>query len=151
MPKLHDRSSGLVMTRCVVIELRSNTCPQLALIYGSYPERFCWTPLSPTPSLNSSNFQFVNSLSFDHPEDMPPASRNSSISSASTSSSRYSDMKKKFNCNFPACGKSFSRSEHLHRHALNHKEGTNTCLRCSAHFRRRDLLGRFQLSNDSWN
>jgi hypothetical protein len=24
---------------------------------------------------------------------------------------------------------------------LNHKDGNNTCLRCSAHFRRRDLLG----------
>lgn len=72
------------------------------------------------------------------------SSRSSSISSASTTSSKYADMKKKFSCNFPACGKSFSRSEHLHRHALNHKEGTNTCLRCSAHFRRRDLLGTSQ-------
>ncbi|KAG9246969.1 hypothetical protein BJ878DRAFT_238362 [Calycina marina] len=73
------------------------------------------------------------------------ASRSTSISSSSTasSSSKYSaDLKKKFSCNFPACGKSFSRSEHLHRHALNHKEGTNTCQRCSAHFRRRDLLDR---------
>jgi len=71
------------------------------------------------------------------------SSRSSSISSASTASSKYSaDAKKKFSCTFPACGKSFSRSEHLHRHALNHKEGNNTCLRCSAHFRRRDLLDR---------
>ncbi|CZR61420.1 uncharacterized protein PAC_11316 [Phialocephala subalpina] len=74
----------------------------------------------------------------------PTSSRSSSISSASTSSSKCSDagIKKKFSCNHPSCGKSFSRSEHLHRHALNHKDGNNTCLRCSAHFRRRDLLDR---------
>jgi len=74
---------------------------------------------------------------------MPQANtRSSSISSTSSSGSKGSDIKKKFCCNFPSCGKSFSRSEHLHRHALNHKEGNNTCLRCSAHFRRRDLLDR---------
>ena len=74
----------------------------------------------------------------------PPSTRSSSISSASTSSSKSSSdgIKKKFGCGFPGCGKSFSRSEHLHRHALNHKDGNNTCLRCSAHFRRRDLLGK---------
>lgn len=74
----------------------------------------------------------------------PTSSRSSSISSASSSSSKGSDagIKKKFGCSHPGCGKSFSRSEHLHRHALNHKDGNNTCLRCSAHFRRRDLLDR---------
>jgi hypothetical protein len=75
----------------------------------------------------------------------PTSTRSSSISSASTSSSKNSEgVKKKFGCSFPNCGKSFSRSEHLHRHALNHKDGNNTCLRCSAHFRRRDLLGKLQ-------
>ncbi|RDW59882.1 hypothetical protein BP6252_12969 [Coleophoma cylindrospora] len=69
-------------------------------------------------------------------------SRNSSISSASSSASTTAAAKKKFSCSHPGCGKSFSRSEHLHRHALNHKDGNNTCLRCSAHFRRRDLLDR---------
>lgn len=76
---------------------------------------------------------------------MPSTStRSHSISSNSTTSSKSSNdgIKKKFCCTFPACGKSFSRSEHLHRHALNHKDGNNTCLRCSAHFRRRDLLDR---------
>ncbi|KAH7419567.1 hypothetical protein BKA64DRAFT_699593 [Cadophora sp. MPI-SDFR-AT-0126] len=74
----------------------------------------------------------------------PTSTRSSSISSASTTSSKNSDtsIKKKFGCSFPNCGKSFSRSEHLHRHALNHKDGNNTCQRCSAHFRRRDLLDR---------
>ncbi|KAK0128295.1 hypothetical protein ONS95_000270 [Cadophora gregata] len=74
----------------------------------------------------------------------PTSTRSSSISSASTNSSKNSDtsIKKKFGCSFPNCGKSFSRSEHLHRHALNHKDGNNTCQRCSAHFRRRDLLDR---------
>jgi len=74
----------------------------------------------------------------------PTNTRSSSISSSSTASSKCSDagIKKKFGCSFPGCGKSFSRSEHLHRHALNHKDGNNTCLRCMAHFRRRDLLDR---------
>ncbi|KAL5322816.1 hypothetical protein ACEPPN_010795 [Leptodophora sp. 'Broadleaf-Isolate-01'] len=74
----------------------------------------------------------------------PTTTRSSSISSATTTSSKNSDtsIKKKFSCSFPNCGKSFSRSEHLHRHALNHKDGNNTCQRCSAHFRRRDLLDR---------
>lgn len=78
-----------------------------------------------------------------HPTMAPTSTRSASISSSSTSSSKSqaSEMKKKFSCNFADCGKSFSRSEHLHRHALNHKDGTNTCMRCSAHFRRRDLLG----------
>lgn len=76
--------------------------------------------------------------------------RSSSVSSASSGNSTSSPksnkgsgngIKKKFACSHDGCGKSFSRSEHLHRHALNHKDGDNTCLRCSAHFRRRDLLG----------
>ena len=81
----------------------------------------------------------------------PTSSRSSSISSSSsTSSSKNSEgVKKKFGCSFPSCGKSFSRSEHLHRHALNHKDGNNTCVRCSAHFRRRDLLGMHMTSNAS--
>ena len=62
------------------------------------------------------------------------STRSSSISSASTTSSKNSDtsIKKKFRCSFPNCGKSFFRSEHLNRHALNHKDGKNTCQRCSA-------------------
>ncbi|TGO13871.1 hypothetical protein BTUL_0062g00450 [Botrytis tulipae] len=75
------------------------------------------------------------------------SSRTSSISSTSSSKSLNDSTnagigKKKFCCSFAGCGKSFSRSEHLHRHALNHKDGNHTCLRCRAHFRRRDLLGR---------
>lgn len=68
----------------------------------------------------------------------------------SSSPSSPPALKKKFACAHPGCGKSFSRSEHLHRHALNHKDGNNTCLRCSAHFRRRDLLGRCHLGS-SWS
>jgi hypothetical protein len=50
---------------------------------------------------------------------------------------------KEFRCTWANCTKSFSRAEHLHRHALNHDEerANNTCLRCSAVFKRRDLLG----------
>jgi len=70
--------------------------------------------------------------------------RSSSLSTTISKSSQdgVGGIKKKFSCTFAACGKSFSRSEHLHRHALNHKDGNNTCMRCSAHFRRRDLLDR---------
>ncbi|PQE14028.1 C2H2 zinc finger protein [Rutstroemia sp. NJR-2017a BBW] len=72
----------------------------------------------------------------------PTSSRTASISSTSSSTKLSTIGKKKFCCSFPSCGKSFSRSEHLHRHALNHKDGNHTCLRCRAHFRRRDLLDR---------
>lgn len=53
---------------------------------------------------------------------------------------------KEFRCTVGTCTKSFSRAEHLHRHALNHDEerANNTCLRCSAVFKRRDLLGEHQ-------
>jgi hypothetical protein len=64
-----------------------------------------------------------------------------SSSSSSVPSSDSNTPAKKFKCTYPGCTKSFSRSEHLHRHALNHKDGDQTCVRCSAHFRRRDLLG----------
>ncbi|RFU31571.1 hypothetical protein B7463_g4787, partial [Scytalidium lignicola] len=72
------------------------------------------------------------------------SSRSSSVSSAASPSTIavQAIVKKKFPCAYPGCGKSFSRSEHLHRHALNHQDGNNTCQRCSAHFRRRDLLER---------
>jgi hypothetical protein len=33
---------------------------------------------------------------------------------------------------------------------LNHKDGNNTCLRCSAHFRRRDLLGKLLVTQLSF-
>ncbi|KAH7399851.1 fungal-specific transcription factor domain-containing protein [Cadophora sp. MPI-SDFR-AT-0126] len=51
---------------------------------------------------------------------------------------------KEFRCTFGTCTKSFSRAEHLHRHALNHDEtkGVNTCERCKAVFKRKDLLDR---------
>ncbi|KAI1413852.1 fungal-specific transcription factor domain-containing protein [Hypoxylon sp. FL1857] len=47
-----------------------------------------------------------------------------------------------FTCNHDGCGKSFSRSEHLHRHQKNHTDGDATCSRCRAHFKRQDLLER---------
>jgi len=51
---------------------------------------------------------------------------------------------KEYRCTWGNCSKSFSRAEHLHRHALNHDEtkGNFTCQRCQAVFRRRDLLGK---------
>ncbi|KAI0173250.1 fungal-specific transcription factor domain-containing protein [Hypoxylon sp. FL1284] len=47
-----------------------------------------------------------------------------------------------FTCTHDDCGKSFSRSEHLHRHQKNHTDGNATCPRCRAHFKRQDLLER---------
>ncbi|KAG0651214.1 Nicotinate catabolism cluster-specific transcription factor [Hyphodiscus hymeniophilus] len=50
---------------------------------------------------------------------------------------------KEFRCSFGHCTKSFSRAEHLHRHALNHNDGNGTtCARCNAVFKRKDLLDR---------
>lgn len=49
---------------------------------------------------------------------------------------------KKFECTHEGCNKRFTRLEHMQRHALNHSgAGDFTCPRCSAHFRRPDLLG----------
>lgn len=51
---------------------------------------------------------------------------------------------KEFRCTWKGCLKSFSRAEHLHRHALNHNEDNGAaCERCSAVFKRKDLLGTF--------
>lgn len=49
---------------------------------------------------------------------------------------------KRFECTHEGCSKRFTRLEHMQRHALNHSgAGDFTCSRCSAHFRRPDLLG----------
>ncbi|KAJ5785667.1 uncharacterized protein N7503_010879 [Penicillium pulvis] len=47
-------------------------------------------------------------------------------------------------CQYPSCTKSFTRAEHLRRHALNHEQPRHgfTCERCSVHFQRPDLLER---------
>lgn len=50
---------------------------------------------------------------------------------------------KKFACDFDGCGRAFTRSEHLQRHLLNHTAGESTCERCRAHFKRKDLLGKW--------
>ncbi|POS74781.1 hypothetical protein DHEL01_v206823 [Diaporthe helianthi] len=50
---------------------------------------------------------------------------------------------KRFGCSHEGCNKRFTRLEHMQRHALNHSgAGDYTCPRCSAHFRRPDLLDR---------
>ncbi|KAI0012442.1 fungal-specific transcription factor domain-containing protein [Xylariaceae sp. FL0662B] len=50
--------------------------------------------------------------------------------------------RRRFTCTHEGCGRSFSRSEHLHRHQKNHTDGDATCPRCRAHFKRQDLLDR---------
>lgn len=52
---------------------------------------------------------------------------------------------KKHVCEWQDCGKSFSRSDHLQRHQLNHISAGSTCQRCRAHFKRPDLLERHML------
>ncbi|EED15608.1 conserved hypothetical protein [Talaromyces stipitatus ATCC 10500] len=53
-------------------------------------------------------------------------------------------------CEYPGCEKSFTRAEHLRRHALNHEQPHNglTCERCSVHFRRPDLLARHMMRHE---
>ncbi|KAJ5083769.1 hypothetical protein N7456_013196 [Penicillium angulare] len=53
-------------------------------------------------------------------------------------------------CQYPNCTKSFTRAEHLRRHALNHEQPRHgfTCERCSVHFQRPDLLERHMLRHD---
>jgi hypothetical protein len=53
---------------------------------------------------------------------------------------------KKFTCQNDGCGRTFTRAEHLQRHLLNHSNGEYTCDRCRAHFKRRDLLGKDNIS-----
>ncbi|KAJ5709942.1 hypothetical protein N7493_009534 [Penicillium malachiteum] len=57
---------------------------------------------------------------------------------------------KKHACQYPGCSKSFTRAEHLRRHALNHEQPRYgfTCERCSVHFQRPDLLERHMLRHD---
>lgn len=56
---------------------------------------------------------------------------------------------RKFVCDNAGCGRSFTRAEHLQRHLLNHSTGEHTCDRCRAHFKRRDLLGKRNISYHS--
>ncbi|KAI9049973.1 hypothetical protein LZ554_006119 [Drepanopeziza brunnea f. sp. 'monogermtubi'] len=98
-----------------------------------------------TRSSSISSASTTSSSSSSNSSSHPNSSSSSTPTPTATSTPKDADApptKKKFACSFPSCGKSFSRSEHLHRHALNHKDGNNTCQRCSAHFRRRDLLDR---------
>ncbi|KAI1497854.1 fungal-specific transcription factor domain-containing protein [Biscogniauxia marginata] len=57
-------------------------------------------------------------------------------------SQENSAARRHFICDIDACGRSFTRSEHLHRHQKNHTNGDATCTRCRAHFKRQDLLER---------
>lgn len=52
------------------------------------------------------------------------------------------ESKKPHACTFAGCTKSFTRAEHLRRHALNHEASDSCCERCGVHFTRPDLLAR---------
>ncbi|EPE36707.1 C2H2 and C2HC zinc finger [Glarea lozoyensis ATCC 20868] len=58
------------------------------------------------------------------------------------SSKHTHGITKRYICKYEGCTKSFSRSDHLKRHNLNHTTGKSTCPRCSVHFYRQDLLDR---------
>ncbi|KAL4864481.1 hypothetical protein BDV12DRAFT_176159 [Aspergillus spectabilis] len=49
-------------------------------------------------------------------------------------------MANRHHCPVPGCGKSFSRPSHLQRHVLNHSKSQWICSRCTASFKRPDLL-----------
>ncbi|CRG87926.1 putative transporter C1039,04 [Talaromyces islandicus] len=73
------------------------------------------------------------------------------VLSAATFRTEYAPNPMKNNtCEYPGCGKSFTRAEHLRRHALNHEQPHNgfTCDRCSVHFLRPDLLARHMMRHD---
>ena len=68
-------------------------------------------------------------------------SEGSDFSSSSTVRRSPRENRKQYICTFENCNKSFTRSDHLQRHRLNHGTG-KACPRCSVHFNRSDLLDR---------
>ncbi|KAG8162530.1 hypothetical protein KVR01_008295 [Diaporthe batatas] len=71
------------------------------------------------------------------------ASGSSSGATGGRTTSAKKQSPKRFECTHEGCNKRFTRLEHMQRHALNHSgAGDFTCARCSAHFRRPDLLDR---------
>lgn len=52
-----------------------------------------------------------------------------------------------FKCSISGCEKSFTRAEHLHRHALNHTNVDWPCDLCTVNFKRKDLLGKCRMTN----
>ncbi|KAH8664598.1 fungal-specific transcription factor domain-containing protein [Xylariales sp. PMI_506] len=90
-----------------------------------------------------TNFQLDNALASDQRMEKRQKQSSSSSSSGSVSGDgNTTAVTKNFVCTHSGCGKRFTRAEHMQRHALNHTAGTATCPRCSAHFKRPDLLER---------
>ncbi|KAK8864734.1 hypothetical protein IAR55_001990 [Kwoniella newhampshirensis] len=52
-----------------------------------------------------------------------------------------------YRCTYTGCSKTFTRKDHLHRHAANHSEETHDCERCGREFKRPDLLQRHEKRN----
>jgi hypothetical protein len=67
--------------------------------------------------------------------------KGSDFSSSSTVQKTPRENRKQYICTYENCNKSFTRSDHLQRHRLNHGTG-KACPRCSVHFNRPDLLDR---------
>ncbi|KAG9239301.1 fungal-specific transcription factor domain-containing protein [Amylocarpus encephaloides] len=69
-------------------------------------------------------------------------SQDEEVHTSFTAQTVQNGQRKKYDCKHENCDKSFSRSDHLQRHTLNHSTGSSTCPRCSLHFQRPDLLDR---------
>ncbi|WWC88956.1 uncharacterized protein L201_003871 [Kwoniella dendrophila CBS 6074] len=52
-----------------------------------------------------------------------------------------------FFCTYEGCSKSFTRKDHLYRHAANHSSETFNCPKCNRPFKRVDLLQRHEKRN----
>ncbi|WWD03172.1 hypothetical protein V865_001219 [Kwoniella europaea PYCC6329] len=52
-----------------------------------------------------------------------------------------------FRCTYQGCSKTFTRKDHLFRHAANHSTDTFNCPRCTRPFKRLDLLQRHEKRN----
>ncbi|WVQ99764.1 hypothetical protein IAU59_006906 [Kwoniella sp. CBS 9459] len=72
----------------------------------------------------------------------PAAAGPSTSASTSTGSNTHS-----FECEFQGCRKTFTRKDHLLRHAANHSPETFDCPKCTRPFKRLDLLQRHEKRN----
>lgn len=130
---------------------RESKTPSLSPIYATfvrahYLHSVCWESLSllPTP------VQITPSPKMDRQDErgaraIHVAARTGS-GAIDGSSARRSHNPKRFECTHPGCNKRFTRMEHMQRHSLNHTAGDSACPRCSATFKRPDLLGNQTLS-----
>lgn len=104
-------------------------------------------------SIPASPFLEFTSINFAHGAVLYTRFVTVVMSSSSLSSTRShlapASLPKSHACQIEGCGKKFTRAEHLRRHALNHEVDDNSCDRCSVHFSRPDLLGKYHSAVDT--